>query len=82
MLSLFVTVLLAVVGKRRGVSGVIAERKEANELLKTAEQTADEEDMPVGTHEKSTTAVDATQSIKDSGESLATPVESEEDKLL
>jgi MFS family permease len=56
-LNLFVTVLLAVVRKRLGVFGMMAERKEENEFFKAAEKTGDEEKMPAKESKKVTTDV-------------------------
>jgi MFS family permease len=46
VLNLFVTVLLAIVRKKKGVFGVIAERKEENEFFQAAEKAGDEEKRP------------------------------------
>lgn len=81
VLNLLVTVLLAVIRKRKGVFGKMAERTEENEFFKAAEKAGDEEKRPASTSEKDTAGVQAAQSTNDSDEILGTPVEHEKGKL-
>lgn len=81
VLNLLVTVLLAVIRKRKGVFGKMTERTEENEFFKVAEKAGDEEKRPASTSEKDTAGFQAAQSTNDSDEILGTPVEPEKGKL-
>ena len=80
-LNLLVTVLLAVVRKRLGVFGTMAERKEENEFFKVAGTTANNEKVLASESEKATPGVQASTLANDSDEILATQVELEKGKL-
>ena len=81
VLKLFVTVLLAVVRKRLGVFGMMAERKEENEFCKAAEKTGDEERMPAKENEKAATGVQTEESNRNPDEILPTQIAVGKDKL-
>lgn len=80
-LNLVVTVLLALVRKRMGVFGMMAERREDNEFFQGAGKTADEEKQPAKDGEKATSDVQAADSANDSDEILAVQDVSEKGKL-
>ncbi|KAF1358105.1 MFS general substrate transporter [Lizonia empirigonia] len=80
-LNLVVTVLLALVRKRMGVFGMMAERREENEFFQGAGKTADEERQPAKDGEEVMSGVQAADSANDSDEILAVQDVSDKGKV-
>ncbi|KAJ4988353.1 major facilitator superfamily transporter [Stagonosporopsis vannaccii] len=72
--NLLVTLVLAIVRKRAGVFGAMAERKEGNEFYDAAEKTADKEKEITAKDEKETVAPHIATSADESDDISALPV--------
>lgn len=70
-LNLLVTVLLAIVRKKKGVFGEMRERKEGNEFFKAADKTDDGEEVPSTKSENDVIAAEGARSANNSDEILA-----------
>ncbi|KAJ4312220.1 hypothetical protein N0V94_007563 [Neodidymelliopsis sp. IMI 364377] len=72
-LNVIVTVLLALVRKRKGIFGIIPERKENNEFFKAADESVDGEKMPAATGGKAVSGVQAAEAENNSGDIVVAP---------
>jgi MFS family permease len=72
-LNVIVTVLLALVRKRKGIFGIMPERKENNEFFKAADESTDGEKMPAATGGKAVSGGQAAEAENSSDGIVVAP---------